>query len=280
MKCLALLPLLLLPLLAQAQQVDPAAELSVDEVRFTVANSEFTLMHEMGHLLISELQLPVLGREEDAADQLGFMGLFLLQQEQHRDDFSAKLMDVADYWRLEWQSAERSGTEIPVWDSHALDAQRFYNIACLAYGSDPDRLDWVLEVSGLPVERALYCPEEYAQAAHAVQWFREHFGRSNERPARHRIRVIYDTPPGHLPGGTELLEKIRASGELEAVAAKASEAFELPRDLTLRMSTCGAPDAWFNRISGELTLCYERIAYFRDLAAELPRLRRGSAPPH
>ena len=282
MKCLALLPLLLLPLLAQAQaqQGDPAAELSVDEVRFTVANSEFTLMHEMGHLLISELQLPVLGREEDAADQLGFMGLFLLQQEQHRDDFYAKLMDVADYWRLEWQSAERSGTEIPVWDSHALDAQRFYNIACLAYGSDPDRLDWVLEVSGLPVERALYCPEEYAQAAHAVQWFREHFGRSNERPARHRIRVIYDTPPGHLPGGTELLEKIRASGELEAVAAKASEAFELPRDLTLRMSTCGAPDAWFNRISGELTLCYERIAYFRDLAAELPRLRRESAPPH
>jgi hypothetical protein len=138
----------------------------------------------------------------------------------------------------------------------------------------------VLEVSGLPVERALYCPEEYAQASHAVQWFREHFGRSNERPARHRIRVIYDTPPGHLPGGTELLEKIRASGELEAVAAKASEAFELPRDLTLRMSTCGAPDAWFNRISGELTLCYERIAYFRDLAAELPRLRRESAPPH
>ena len=280
MKCLALLPLLLLPLLAQAQQGDPAAELSMDEVRFTVANSEFTLMHEMGHLLISELQLPVLGREEDAADQLGFMGLFLLQQEQHRDDFYAKLMDVADYWRLEWQSAERSGTEIPVWDSHALDAQRFYNIACLAYGSDPDRLDWVLEVSGLPVERALYCPEEYAQASHAVQWFREHFGRSNERPARHRIRVIYDTPPGHLPGGTELLEKIRASGELEAVAAKASEAFELPRDLTLRMSTCGAPDAWFNRISGELTLCYERIAYFRDLAAELPRLRRESAPPH
>ncbi|WP_278400008.1 DUF4344 domain-containing metallopeptidase [Stutzerimonas kunmingensis] len=278
MKCLALLPLLLLPLLAHAQQGDPAAELSVDEVRFTVANSEFTLMHEMGHLLISELQLPVLGREEDAADQLGFMGLFLLQQEQHRDDFYAKLMDVADYWRLEWQHAERDGSPVPVWDSHALDSQRFYNIACLAYGSDPDRLDWVLEVSGLPVERALYCPEEYEQAAHAVQWFREHFGRSDERPARHRIQVIYDTPPGHLPGGAELLEKIRASGELEAVAAKASDAFALPRDLTLRMSTCGAPDAWFNRISGELTLCYERIAYFRTLARELPKLRGGESP--
>ena len=243
----------LLPMLAPAQDGGTAPELSVEAVRFTVANAEFTLMHEMGHLLISELQLPVLGREEDAADQLGFMGLFLLQQEQHRDDFYAKLMDVADYWRMEWQNAERDGSPVPVWDSHALDAQRFYNIACLAYGSDPDRLDWVLEVSGLPVERALYCPDEYEQVAHAVQWFREHFA-----------------------GGTELLEKIRASGELEAVAAKASEAFALPRDLTLRMSTCGAPDAWFNRISGELTLCYERIAYFRDLAAELPSVHQAA----
>jgi hypothetical protein len=47
------------------------------------------------------------------------------------------------------------------------------------------------------------------------------------------------------------------------------------------MSTCGAPDAWFNRISGELTLCYERIAYFRTLARELPKLRAGESPtPH
>ncbi len=266
----------LLPMLARAQDGGTAPELSVEAVRFTVANAEFTLMHEMGHLLISELQLPVLGREEDAADQLGFMGLFLLQQEQHRDDFYAKLMDVADYWRMEWQNAERDGSPVPVWDSHALDAQRFYNIACLAYGSDPDRLDWVLEVSGLPVERALYCPDEYEQVAHAVQWFREHFGRSAAQPLRHRIKVVYDTPPAHLAGGAELLEKIRASGELEAVAAKASEAFALPRDLTLRMSTCGAPDAWFNRISGELTLCYERIAYFRDLAAELPSVHQAA----
>ncbi len=266
----------MLPMLAPAQDGGTAPELSVEAVRFTVANAEFTLMHEMGHLLISELQLPVLGREEDAADQLGFMGLFLLQQEQHRDDFYAKLMDVADYCRMEWQNAERDGSPVPVWDSHALDAQRFYNIACLAYGSDPDRLDWVLEVSGLPVERALYCPDEYEQVAHAVQWFREHFGRSAAQPLRHRIKVVYDTPPAHLAGGTELLEKIRASGELEAVAAKASEAFALPRDLTLRMSTCGAPDAWFNRISGELTLCYERIAYFRDLAAELPSVHQAA----
>ena len=67
---------LLLLLVAPAWAATP--EPSPDELRFITANAEFTLLHEMGHLLISELQLPVLGREEDAADQLGFMGLFLL----------------------------------------------------------------------------------------------------------------------------------------------------------------------------------------------------------
>lgn len=267
------LSLLLAGLLTPAAATEQSPALSAEALRFTAANAEFTLMHEMGHLLISELQLPVLGREEDAADQLGFMGLFLLHDQQHDAAFYAKLMDVADYWRLEWRNSERSGSAVPVWDSHALDAQRFYNIACLAYGSDPDRLDWVIEVSGLPVERALYCPEEYQQVAHAVQWLRERLQRPPGSAPKHRIEVIYDSPPGHLPGGAALLEKIRASGELESVARKASAAFDLPRNLTLRMTTCGAPDAWFNRISGELTLCYERIAYFRDLARQLPELR-------
>ena len=163
--------LLLLTSACQAAAPVQQSDLTTTELRFVTANAEFTLLHEMGHLLINELQLPVLGREEDAADQLGFVGLFLLQGKQRDANFYAKLLDVADYWRLEWRLPKAPEEKVYSWDSHGLDAQRFYNIACLAYGSDPDRLDWVLEVSGLPVERALYCPEEYEQAAHAVQWF-------------------------------------------------------------------------------------------------------------
>ena len=172
----------LLPMLAPAQDGGTAPELSVEAVRFTVANAEFTLMHEMGHLLISELQLPVLGRERTPPTSSVSWAFPVAAGTAPR-----RFLRQADGRRrlLAYGMAER-GTRrlpVPVWDSHALDAQRFYNIACLAYGSDPDRLDWVLEVSGLPVERALYCPDEYEQVAHAVQWFREHFGRSAAQPA-------------------------------------------------------------------------------------------------
>jgi hypothetical protein len=267
------LVLLLLSFSSFAQAV-PEQVLHPNEVRFVTANAEFTLLHEMGHLLISELQLPVLGREEDAADQLGFMGLFLLHG-RHRDaDFYAKLLDVADYWRLEWQRQRPDAPEIHEWDSHALDAQRFFNLACLAYGSDPLQLEWVIQMTGLPDERAFYCPEEYQQAEYAVNWIRQHFARSPDQPILHRLRVEYQPPPQHLPGASELLEKVRASGELEAIAARTSSTFALPRDLKLIVAACGEADAWYNRISGELTLCYERILYFRELARELPRLRQ------
>nr|WP_298144852.1 DUF4344 domain-containing metallopeptidase [uncultured Pseudomonas sp.] len=247
-----------------------------DEVRFVTANAEFTLLHEMGHLLISELQLPVLGREEDAADQLGFMGLFLLHDRQHDDDFYTKLLDVADYWRLEWQRNKPEQEQVREWDSHSLDAQRFFNLACLAYGSDPKHLEWIITQTGLPDERAFYCQDEYLQAQYAVDWIREHFSRPAEQPIRHRIQVTYESPPHYLQGASQLLEKIRASGELEAIANRASETFALPRDLKLIVTACGSADAWFNRNSGELTLCYERILYFRELASQLPRLRAAA----
>ena len=37
-------------------------------VEFVIGNTLFVMAHEMGHGLINEMNMPVLGREEDAAD--------------------------------------------------------------------------------------------------------------------------------------------------------------------------------------------------------------------
>src|SRR3990167_3883830 len=249
----ALCLVLLAATLTMATEQPPPQALRSDSGRFVAANAEFTLLHEMGHLLIAELDLPVLGREEDAADQLGFISLFLSYGRQRDADFYAKLLDIADYWRLEWQRIKPAEEEVHAWASHGLDAQRFYNLACLIYGSDPDRLEWIPKVTGLPVERALYCDQEYAQVRKALAWVEQQHG----------------LKPG---------EQIHRSGEVEAIAARASETYRLPRDLVLRLSNCGAADAWYSRTGGELVLCYERLSYFHALAAPLPRLRQTPAP--
>jgi len=145
--CLALL---LTGAAGMATEEPPPEALRSDSARFVAVNAEFTLAHEMGHLLIAELDLPLLGREEDAADQLGFISLFLSAGRQRDADFYAKLLDIADYWRLEWQRAKPEHEEVYAWASHGLDAQRFYNLACLIYGSDPDRLGRGAKITGLP----------------------------------------------------------------------------------------------------------------------------------
>ena len=97
-RCLALLLLLAAPAWAATPEPSP------DELRFITANAEFTLLHEMGHLLISELQLPVLGREEDAADHKR-----VLEQSQrvHRlspmpDAAPGSASDLPSSWRCCW----------------------------------------------------------------------------------------------------------------------------------------------------------------------------------
>ncbi len=264
---------LCLALQVEAAEEPPLAALRNDSARFVAANAEFTLLHETGHLLIAELDLPVLGREEDAADQLGFISLFLTYARQNDADIYAKLLDVADYWRLEWRRPKPDNEEVHAWDSHGLDAQRFYNLACLIYGSDPDVLEWVPQITGLPVERALYCDQEYSQVRKALAWVEQQYGRAPGSPQQHRLRVIYDPPSTRLNDGPRLLEQIRSSGVVEAIAARVSETYRLPRELTLRLSNCGAADAWYSRSAGEVVLCYESLAHFEALARQLPRLR-------
>jgi hypothetical protein len=68
----------------------------IDRVEFVVGNTLVLLLHEMGHVHISEMHLPVLGREEDAADT--FAALRLLQI---GTDFSQRsLADAAKGWFL------------------------------------------------------------------------------------------------------------------------------------------------------------------------------------
>lgn len=257
----------------------PDWALQADELGFVTANAEFTLLHEMGHLLIHELQLPVLGREEDAADQLGLVGLFLLHDEHEREGFQQKLLDIADYWHLQSLHASQMDESIQAWDSHSLDEQRFYNIACLAYGSAPEQMEWVLTVTGLPYERAFYCDQEYQQVVHAVNWLTRHFT-ATDHAAHHKISVHYGEPPVQLMDGHELRERIRQSGILESVAERASTRFALHRPVQLQLASCGAADAWYNHLHAELTLCYELIEHYRQLFGQLADLRQQRTASH
>ena len=218
----------LLPMLAPAQDGGTAPELSVEAVRFTVANAEFTLMHEMGHLLISELQLPVLAARRTPPTSsvswafpvaAGTAPRRFLRQADGRRRLLPYGMAERGTRRLPGTGLGQPCAGRPALLQHCLPGLRQRpGSARLGAGSQRPA-GGTSAVLPRRIRAGRPCRAVVSRALRAQR--RATAATPHQGGLRH--------PPAHLAGGTELLEKIRASGELEAVAAKASEAFAPPR---------------------------------------------------
>lgn len=129
---------------------------------------EFIFYHELGHALIHIFDIPFTGKEEDAVDQ--FSTIVLLGT----DAGVESALSGASFFFISGQADSEGLTakDLAFWGEHSLDQQRFYNIVCLIYGSDPETYTNLIrqESKGflltkatgyLPKERADRCPSEY-----------------------------------------------------------------------------------------------------------------------
>lgn len=114
----------------------------------------YVAMHELGHAVIDVLDLPVVGREEDAADQ--FATLFFVNPQNL--DLIIGVVEAAQFFR------RIDASQAVYWDSHTFGEERYYQLLCMVYGGAPDARDAI--ESALPPERAAQCPTEYRQVRH------------------------------------------------------------------------------------------------------------------
>lgn len=113
----------------------------------------FILFHELGHGLIDIYNLLYSGKEEDVVDQLATVILINLSE-----DGARAAITGANYFYL---TSSQIGEGYPFWDEHSLNQQRYYNILCWVYGSDPKKYSDFVGAYGLPQERAVWCEREY-----------------------------------------------------------------------------------------------------------------------
>jgi hypothetical protein len=119
------------------------------------------LMHELGHAVFDILEVPVYGREEDAADQ---MSAFIMVQ--FGTDVARWLITGgAHNYRASMEAKEWSRTDFA--DEHGSDSQRFYNFLCMGYGAEPSAFKDLVDKGLLPKERAANCAREYQQVRNA-----------------------------------------------------------------------------------------------------------------
>ena len=135
------------------------AEESQDELDDAVAGATiFVFFHELGHALIDILDLPITGKEEDAVDQLS---LYVLTD--GTDSGEKAALDGARSFALEGQEPGTKVDDLPFWDEHSLNEQRFYNIICGIYGQNPEKYAGLVTEKILPEARAERCEAEYQQ---------------------------------------------------------------------------------------------------------------------
>jgi hypothetical protein len=120
-------------------------------------------LHETGHAVFDQLNVPVLGREEDAADL--FSAYIMLQM--GKEDARRLILGNAYQYKKDVVNPQVPLTKYA--DEHGIPAQRFFNVLCIAYGADQKLFADVVEKGYLPKARAEGCYDEYEQLAFALK---------------------------------------------------------------------------------------------------------------
>lgn len=130
-------------------------------------------LHEGAHAIFDYLHLPILGKEEDAADQLAALGLLSFGSERSGGLIAGLLyMHLNDAGFRSPRQLNRRHIRITdpkaMADEHSTALQRLYTVLCLAVGSG-NRTFAAAVGKVLPADRAESCPTEYAQVVHAYR---------------------------------------------------------------------------------------------------------------
>ncbi|MCB1518713.1 MAG: hypothetical protein KDJ19_14000 [Hyphomicrobiaceae bacterium] len=239
---------------AESELVDILIHRDMDkETRFVINNTLFTIYHEVGHLLVDQLDWPVLSREEDVADN--FATYILLNQS--RRAIETALKDSALGWRLEdeiYGGARRQVSDY--YDEHSLDLQRAYQIVCLMVGKDRGTFHATAREWGIDRARESRCADDYAQIAHSFQ-------KLIDPHARKTVPIQVDVNYGYAEDEFELAYKtLRQSRLLESLAEDLREGYGLTRRIEINAQQCGEPNAFYDENEVQIIVCYELLDDF------------------
>jgi len=144
----------------EAESNPEESEYEIGE-RIGAVNS-FILAHEFGHALIANYELPVLGKEEDAADAISTVVLLNVP---NGAQYAAS---AASFW-ADFSNRQEPPAVLEYADQHSLDLQRAFDILCWTAGSSKRSFEEVAELEALPESRLETCRAEYEQLAGSME---------------------------------------------------------------------------------------------------------------
>jgi len=240
---------------------------------FVIANTQFTVLHEVGHVMLSGMELPFLGGEEEASDQLAAVALLLSQSPRSDPRAADKLASAAQGWLIEWGLHQAGRNRFEYWDSHPLDIQRYYNLLCLLHGGVHNPGMVLQGQLPLPYPRIWRCGDEYQRVLRSLQWISHTYGAGAHarRLMPARVGIVYEPPS--TPEREQLHRLLRRSRVLEQSARIIETHFPLAQDIDIVVANICGPTAYWLASRREIIVCYALLERFARLARYRPCLR-------
>ncbi len=228
----------------------------IEQQRFAKNNSLFVLYHEVGHLIFDQLDLPILGREEDAADNMASWMLLNKQTPQGK----AALVDAARGWQLSGRAYNSGGYESDFYAAHTLDRQRSFQIVCLMVGSDVGAFRPIANEYHIDRNRQDSCYFDWQTVDRSLSALL-----GVGRKAKHvgtEVTVTYHDVGGRLKVAADAF---RSSRVFEQVAEDLRTRFSLPKPVEFNARRCGEANAFYEPDNVEVIFCYELMQDYMDL---------------
>ena len=240
-----------------------------DRIEFVIGNIFFVALHELGHAVVSELKVPVLGREEDTADvfAIGAALRIIANEFAHRI-----LVGAARGWFRSARRGKKDGETPRYYQRHGLDEQRAYHIVCLMVGHDPVRFKDLADEHKLPEDRRQSCGWDYETGAWSWHRAMAPHLRAADEP-KTSIEVIYGDADGTLAPFARAFRELRF---LELLAEYAASRYRWPAPMVMEMRSCGEAGARWTIPTRRMHICYELAREFAELYREYAHARRPS----
>jgi hypothetical protein len=230
---------------------------------YVLGNIANTMFHEFGHALISEFEIPIVGKEEDAVDAFANVVMVSDADDPYLD---AMIEAVADDWFVAGQFEKEQGAEASPWDEHSMSDQRAAAVVCILVGADPQYFKEAADNAGMPPERQEACQGDYQQAQEGWDKLLEAHYRPDGAPEPEPIPVTYEEATAEL---APIAEFVKASGIVEDIVDSMNLTFNLQPGIQVFVKACGEENAYWSPGDRQLTLCYEIVQGYYDRVTQM-----------